>query len=229
MFWGDMLQLPLMKVSPTARTNTDWLTDLRAPGPAREAALADLRAIILAGLPYALANWLSATDPQFDALAEDVTQETLMRVLDRLDTFEGRSQFATWVHKIAVRVALTELRRRRWKDVSLHAMSEGKNSDAMLQPIPDSTPTPEQLIEQSDTLARVQRIILEELTEKQRQALMAVGVQGMPMDVVARRMQMERNALYKLIHDARLRLKRRLRLEGLTPAEVLASFEQSDR
>ncbi len=212
-----------------ARTNADWLADLRSLGPAREAALADLRSIILAGLPYALANWLSAADPQFDALAEDVTQETLMRALDRLDTFEGRSQFTTWVHKIAVRVALTELRRRRWKDVSLDEWLEGEEGEAAPREIPDSAPDPERLAEQADVLARVQRIIMEELTEKQRQAMLTVGVRGVPMEEVARRMGLERNALYKLMHDARLRLKRRLLRDGLSPADVLAVFERSSR
>src|SRR5574337_1714531 len=93
------------------RTNEQWLSDLSAGGDRREAALADLRTDILYGLPYALRNWLSSDDPQFSALAEEVTQETLMRVLDHLASFEGRSQFTTWAHKIAVRVALTELRR----------------------------------------------------------------------------------------------------------------------
>jgi RNA polymerase sigma-70 factor (ECF subfamily) len=212
-----------------ARTNTDWLADLRSPGLVREAALADLRGIILAGLPYALANWLSPDSPHFDDLADDVTQETLMRVLNRLDTFEGRSQFTTWVHKIAVRVALTELRRRRWKDVSLGELLEGEQGDVAPREMPDSAPDPERLAEQADVLKRVQRIIMEELTDKQRSAMMAVGVQGMPMEEVARRMGMERNALYKLMHDARLRLKRRLLRDGLTPADVLAVFERSSR
>ncbi len=221
-----MLQLPLMKISPAARTNMDWLVDLRALGPVREAALNELRAIVLAGLPYALASWLNPADPQFDALAEDVAQETLLRVLDRLDTFEGRSQFTTWVHKIAVRIALTELRRRRWKDVSLNEWLEGEEGETAPRTMPDPAPEPERLIEQADVLARVQRMIMEELTEKQRQAMIAIGVKGMPMEEAARRMQMNRNALYKLMHDARLRLKRRMLREGLTPADVLAIFER---
>lgn len=220
---------PMRTLPETTRTNTDWLVDLRSAGPNREAALADLRAIVLAGLPYALANWLSPSDPHFDDLAEDVTQETLMRVLDRLDTFEGRSQFTTWVYKIAVRVALTELRRRRWKDVSLDEWLEGEEGEAAPREMPDSAPDPERLAEQADVLARVQRILMEELTDKQRRAMMAVGIQGVPMEEVARRMNMERNALYKLMHDARLRLKRRLLRDGLAPADVLAVFERGSR
>jgi RNA polymerase sigma-70 factor (ECF subfamily) len=219
--------MALMKTVPEiTRTNADWLADLRSPGPTRDAALGDLRTIILTGLPYALANWLSPDSPHFDSLAEDVAQGTLMRVLDRLDTFEGRSQFTTWVHKIAVRVALTELRRRRWKDVSLDDLMAGEEGEAAPLEMPDAAPDPERLAEQADVLAHVQRIIREELTDKQRSAMMAVGVQGMPIEEVARRMGMERNALYKLMHDARLRLKRRLLREGLTPQDVLAVFER---
>jgi RNA polymerase sigma-70 factor (ECF subfamily) len=69
--------------------------------------------------------------------------------------------------------------------------------------------------------------MMEELTDKQRQAMMAVSVKGMPIEEVARRMGTNRNALYKLMHDGRLRLKNRLAREGLTPEDVLSVFEQS--
>src|ERR1041384_6162689 len=109
------------------RTNEAWLSDLRSNGPEREAALEDLRTIIQKGLPYALSRWLSPDQPQFSSLVEEVTQETLLRVLDQLDTFEGRSQFTTWVHKIAVRIALTELRRKRWRDSALDELVENED------------------------------------------------------------------------------------------------------
>ncbi len=213
------------EVELTRRTNEQWLSDLHAGGSRREAALADLRADILYGLPYALRDWLAPNDPHFTALAEEVTQETLMRVLDHLDSFEGRSQFTTWAHKIAVRVALTELRRRRWKDVSLESLTNSAEGDSSSQPIADTTPGPETVMEQADLLARVGKMMLEELTDKQLRAMMAVAIQGMPLEEAARRLGTERNALYKLLHDARLRLKRRLAREGLTSAELLAVFE----
>src|SRR5713101_7450912 len=97
------------------RTNKSWLSDLRSNGTSRETALTELREIVQHGLPYALSRWLSPDDPLFMPLVEEVTQETLLRVLDQLDSFEGRSLFTTWVHKIAVRIALTELRRKRWQ------------------------------------------------------------------------------------------------------------------
>ncbi len=209
--------------STTTRTNSDWLSDLRSTGLARENALADLRAMILAGLSYALANWLSPSHPQFDALAEDVAQQTLLRVLDTLNSFEQRSHFTTWVHKIAVRVALTELRHLRWKDASLDALMDQRGEHMPMVMV--SSDVPAQATEQHAMLSMIQRLIMEELTDKQRQAMMTVNVQGLPLEVVAERMGMNRNALYKLLHDARLRLKRRMAREGLTPAEVLAAFE----
>jgi len=207
------------------RTNDQWVNDLRASGTDQSAALADLHQVILEGLPYALNKWLSTSDPRFQSLAEEVAQETLLRVLDRLDTFEGRSQFTTWVHKIAVRIALTELRRKRWENVSLDELVEGGDQPPVQSILADSTPSPERVIEGADVLERVQRIIGEELTEKQRQAMLAIAVHGMSLEEVARRMGTNRNSLYKLMHDTRLRLKRRLAKEGLTPGDVLAMFE----
>ncbi|MGE5264379.1 MAG: RNA polymerase sigma factor [Acidobacteriota bacterium] len=207
------------------RSNAEWLTDLSAASSAREAALADLRAIVATHLPYALSGWLSPGDRQFDALAEDVVQETLLKVMAHLGSFEGRSQFTTWVQKIAVRVALTELRHRRWKDVSLDSMMTAEGEPAMPTAAPARATDPARAVMQSEMMAMLERIMAEEMTEKQRMAMMAVRVQGMPIEEVARQMGMERNALYKLLHDARRRLKKRMEREGLKPEEVLAAFE----
>ena len=208
------------------RTNEQWLSDLRAAGPVQESALADLRAEILYGLPFALGGWFSRDDPQFAELAEEVAQETLMRVLEHLDSFEGRSQFTTWVHKIAVRVALTELRRRRWQDVSLESLLERDEGDSSPSFMTDPGTAPETAAEQADLLARLQAMMMEELTAKQLRAMTAVGIKGLPLEEAARRLGMNRNALYKLLHDARLRLRRRLAREGLSPTEILVIFER---
>jgi RNA polymerase sigma-70 factor (ECF subfamily) len=212
----------------TKRTNEQWVSDLRAGGSRREAALAGLRAEILYGLPFALQNWLAPDDPRFSALTEEVAQETLLRVLAHLDSFEGRSQFTTWAHKIAVRVALTELRRRKWREVSLESLLEGEtdNTAPRRRARNAATTSPERVVEKAEMLEQVRRIIDEELTDRQRLAMTAVALKGMPLEEVARRMGTERNALYKLLHDARLRLKRRLALDGLVIGEMLAVFEQ---
>ena len=207
------------------RTNDEWIADLRAGGDRQAQALEDLRAIILRGLPYAIAGRMELNSPEAEALTEEMAQETLMRVLDHLDTFEGRSQFTTWVHKIAVRAALTELRRRRWREVPLPEMEMTEDGEASYRELPDSQPSPEDQTERKDMMKRVNRIIMEELTEKQRQALMAI-MDGFPLEEAAQRLGTNRNTLYKLMHDARLKLKKRLEKEGLTPQQVLSVFEQ---
>lgn len=210
----------------TTRSNENWLSDLRAGGTARESALADLREIIARGLPYALSRWLARDDPVFMPLIEEVTQETLLRVLDQLDTFEGRSMFTTWAQKIAVRIALTELRRKRWQDSSLDALLDDEESPVPPGLMADRAPGPDAIAERVDMVARVRRILEQELTPRQRQALILLGIQDVPLEEAARRMKTNRNALYKLLHDARLRLKRRLLAEGLSAQEVLSAFEQ---
>lgn len=210
---------------PTSRDNQTWLTDLRSSDERRDSALNKLRAILSRVLPGALARWLSPETGHFDAFLEDVIQETLMRVIDRLDTFEGRSQFTTWVYKIAVRIALNELRHRKWKEVSLEGLEESSEPDEMpSERFASSDPQPELALERKDAMSLVKRIVEEELTPRQRAAMTAIGVKGVPMEEVARRMGTNRNALYKMMHDARLRIKGRLEREGLRPEELLNMF-----
>lgn len=211
------------------RSNEEWLSDLRASGVAQEAALRDLREVMLRGLPFALSKWLPTSDPQFDAFTEEVVQDTLLRVLEKLDTFEGRSKFTTWVHKIAVHIALGELRRKRWQDVSLEDLVEGENGSGAPWLMADQALDPDLAAEQADMIERIGRIIREELTEKQRTVMVAARVHGMPVEEIARRMNTNRNALYKLAHDARLRLKKRLESEGLSSEDVLTAFEDGQQ
>ena len=207
------------------RDNAAWLKDLREGGPARAAALEDLRSVVGSGIPYALSRWLRPGDPLFQPLVEEVTQDTLLRVLDQLDSFEGRSAFTTWVHKIAVRIALTELRRKRWRDSSLDELTESDDAPPHAGLLADPRASPEVAAERADMFARIRRILEEELTPRQRQALVLLGINGMPMEQAASRMNTNRNALYKLLHDGRLRLRRRLAAEGLSAGDVLAAFQ----
>jgi len=208
------------------RDNAHWISDLKSSGSVQDSALEDLHQIILSALPYALQGWISRDHPEFEALTEEITQEALLRILDQIDTFEGRSLFTTWANKIAVRLALSELRRRRWRDISLDGNA---NEDAELfAPVwlKDHSAGPELISIRSDLLSRLNRVISEELSPKQRQALTAIVIRGMPMGEVARRMGMQRNALYKLLHDARLRLKRGMQAENLTIPEFFDAFEE---
>jgi RNA polymerase sigma-70 factor (ECF subfamily) len=201
------------------RTNEQWLADLRGSG--RDQALSDLRALLVRGLRYGMANRSDLTAADL----EDFAQDALLRILAGLDSFRGESRFTTWAQKIAIHVAYTELRRRHWKDVSLQDLL-GQHDESDLTPaiLTDPTVPPEQQAAQRIVLDTLQRLIAEELTDRQRQALTAVMIGGMPMEEVAHRMGTNRNALYKLLYDARQRLQKRLIAEGLSSQDVLATF-----
>jgi len=200
------------------RTNQEWLSDLQ--GPAQSEALADLRAFLVRGLGYALSSRSDIDDENI----EDFSQDALLRILDNLHTFRGESKFTTWAQKIAVNVAFTELRRRRWQDVSLDEITDAQGLDFVPDMMIDRSAGPDQQAVQHIFLETLKRLIASELTEKQRQALVAVQLQGMPLEEVARRMGTNRNAMYKLMHDARQRLKKKMEAEGLSPQDVLAAF-----
>jgi RNA polymerase sigma-70 factor (ECF subfamily) len=202
------------------RSNEEWIADLSQSGPQRDEALIDLRALLVRGLGYSLSKYSNVDD----AILEDFAQEALLRILDNLDTFRGESRFTTWAQKIAVRVALTELRRHRWRDVSLDEITDSPDVSFIPNLMADPSAGPEQQAIQHTVLETLRRVIANELTDKQRQALIAVRIEGMPLEEVARRMGTNRNALYKLLHDARQRLKKQLLDEGLSPEEILAAF-----
>ena len=202
------------------RTNDEWLADLLEPGPQRDAALDALRERLVKGLGYALAGKSNVRE----ADSEDFAQEAVLKILDALHTFRGESLFTTWAQKISVNVALSELRRRRWRDVSLDQILEMAQGDFVPKMMTDPSASPEVQAVQRTLLDTIQQVISEELTEKQRQALIAIRIQGMPLQEVARRMGTNRNALYKLLHDARKRLKSRLLSQGLSAQEILEAF-----
>ena len=204
------------------RSNAEWLSDLSGPDPGP--AIEDLRATLIQGLRFAL---MKRYRGDLDMLVEDFVQDALLKILDNLDTFRGESRFTTWAQKIAVRVAFSEMRRKRWQDISIQDLLPQGEAAGDFTPVvlSDPGPDPEQQTTQQAMIETVMRLIMEELTDRQREAITAIMVGGMPLEEVARRMDTNRNALYKLIHDARKRLQARLANEGLTPEEVLSVFE----
>jgi RNA polymerase sigma-70 factor (ECF subfamily) len=199
------------------RDNATWRTHLDGTGADQQAALSDLRVALLRGLRRALSHRPGADD----ASLEDIVQDSLLRILERLPQFEGRSRFLTWAMAIAIRVALSELRRRRWKDVSLDDAVAG--ADLAPGRSVDDDPGPDARREREAILEAMHEVIRDGLTAKQRAALLA-ELRGMPQDEIARHLGSNRNALYKLTHDARKRLKRGLESVGFTAEDIRAAF-----
>jgi len=202
------------------RTNSEWLNDLR--GPDQDQAIEDLGKVLKRGLIYSLSSRIK-TD--LEAQVDDFVQDAILRILDKLDTFRGESRFTTWAQKVAIRVAFTELRRQRWKDISLEDLLPEDSGDFTPLVLADPGSNPEKLATQTIMTEMIETMLKEDLTERQRTAMMAIMKGGMPLEEVARRMDTNRNALYKLLHDARKQMRQGLLEKGLTAQEVIEAFE----
>ncbi|MGB2956068.1 MAG: sigma-70 family RNA polymerase sigma factor [Anaerolineales bacterium] len=202
------------------RTNSEWLNDLR--GPDQDRAIEDLRKVLKRGLIYSLSSRIK-TD--LETQVDDFVQDSILRILDKLDTFRGESRFITWAQKVAVRVAFTELRRQRWKDISLEDLMPEDSGDFTPLVLADPSPNPEKRATQTILTEMIETMLKEDLTDRQRTAMMAIVKGGMPLEEVARRMDTNRNALYKLLHDARKQMRKGLLEKGLTAQEVIEAFE----
>lgn len=198
----------------TERNNQQWLLDLSEAGLKRDAAIADLRAFLTRGLRHALSGRSDAGNSHI----EDFAQEALLKILHKLSSFRGESSFTTWALTIAVHVAFTEMRRQRWKDVSLDEMTQG--SDFHPSSFIAETDNLEKRILQQRILETLYQTIKDRLTEKQQQAVYAELVNEVPLEEIARKMGTTRNALYKMMHDARQRLKKSLMEAGLSPEDI---------
>ncbi len=213
------------------RSNEDWLRALsEKPGEAQAEALQDLRDFLVrAVLVYLslhrteLAGW-SREDVR--GLAEDLAQEALLDIRANLESFRGDSKFTTWAYRFVINRAASELRRRRYQNQSLDRLRE--QEPALFQAIlsDQDRVEPEQLADQRYYLDLLREIIETELSERQRTALIAVHWHGRSMDEVAEMMGLTRNALYKLLHDARKRIKASLQARHLSEGDILAPFQE---
>ena len=190
----------------------EWIERLGEDSPHQEAALTELRKLLLTRLRGSFHDRPDLNS----AMLEDIVQDSLLKILNKLDSFEGRSQFTTWATTIAVRTAFSELRKRRWRDVSLEQVLDQSGQTVNLAARPAQTP--EQADERTQMIKAMYEAIDAGLTAKQREALLA-ELSGMPLEEIARRTGSNRNAIYKLTHDARKRLKSRLEAAGYASAD----------
>lgn len=197
-----------------SRSNKKWIADLGQRSSKQELALADLRVELLRRLRWGLDSYTRADD----AFLEDAVQDSLLQILSRLEQFEGRSKFLTWATTIAIRTAISELRKRKWKDVSLDQILETTSPKSESTEIESSDPASPN--DGRAVLDKMHELIANRLTERQRKALMA-ELRGMPQDEIARHLGSNRNAVYKLTHDARKKLRKGLEEAGFWGHEVL--------
>jgi RNA polymerase sigma-70 factor (ECF subfamily) len=214
-----------------ARSTEDWLKELNASGDQQVEAIADLREILLRGALYSLNRNLSEL-ASFDQnevlqLAEDCAQDALIAVLDHLHEFRGESKFTTWAYKFSINIALTTGRREWRKGVSLDQLTDHTEPVEWLSPEHHDLINPDHSLLQQEVFETIRETIRDELTEKQRQVLKWMVFDEVPMDVVVQHMRSNRNSVYKLLHDARLKVKRRLLMQGFGTDDALALFSMN--
>ncbi|HEX5193736.1 MAG TPA: sigma-70 family RNA polymerase sigma factor [Solirubrobacteraceae bacterium] len=208
------MAVPDSRAVPTGldADSSGWLTSLTADGAAREEAIARLHGLLLRAARFELLN-RRATLPRLDRgelddLALQSADDALVAVLAKLDRFNGASRFTTWAYKFAVLEASVKARRRAWQARELPLEPE------RWPQIPDERASPPADAEQRELLVAVRRAMDAELTSHQREVLVAVALNDVPIDVLSQRLGTTRGALYKTIHDARRKLRRRLEADG---------------
>jgi len=201
-----------LAATPLDPESRQWLRELRDVGAARDAAVARLHALLLRAARFEVAR-RRPTLPhlrgnELDDIALEAADDALVSVLARLDDFRGASRFTTWVYKFALLEAAVKLRRRAWQGREIPLEPETWSLFA------SESPTPGEEAEQRALLAVLREGIASVLTPHQRQVLVALALNGVPIDVLAERLGSNRGALYKALHDARQKLRKHLAASG---------------
>ena len=196
-------------------SDREWLTALRATGPAHREAVDRLHELLLRAARFEVsrrrAGLGAVRGEELDDLATQAAADALVAVLAKLDEFRGASRFTTWAYKFALLEAGVRLRRRAWQDREVVLDSDGWRDFA------DGGESAGQIVERRELLAAIRDCIASDLTPHQRQVLVALALDGVPIDVLAERLNTTRGALYKTLHDARRRLRAGRADRGLTP------------
>lgn len=208
-----------MDVSASASNSTTadrdpWVIRLKGEPKVRDAALDELREYLLRGLTKSMLTRYGG-----GYSAEDVVQDALVKIVDSLDQFAGKSRFTTWAMTVATRIGISSMRRKHYKDVSIESFS---NDGAKFEVanVDDITMSTE--LDRKSMIGKLQKLIDETLSEKQRFAIRA-SLAGLPVEVIAEKTGSNRNSVYKLVHDARTKLRSGLEASGVS-VDVLGTL-----
>ena len=197
--------------APTDESQT-WLRELRDP-VTRDVAAARLHGLLLRAARFEVGRRRHALAHvpwnDVDDLAMQAADDALMSILAKLDTFRGQSRFTTWAYKFALLEAAVKVRRRAWQG------HEVKIDEAAWTRLANPTQSIGDELETAELLAAIAEAVPRCLTAHQREVLTALALDGVPVDVLAERLDTTRGALYKTLHDARRRLRAELEEKGL--------------
>jgi len=193
----------------------NWVEVLGADGVERDEAIADLHDLLLRAARFEIGRRRAALShvrgEELEDLATQAADDALVAILAKLHTYRGASRFTTWAYKFALLEASTAMRRRAWQGREVVLAGEQWSLLAHGRPLPDADAQTAELLRAIAAAAQHQ------LTAHQREVLVALAVDGVPIDVLAERLNTTRGALYKTLHDARRKLRRCLAADGLLP------------
>jgi RNA polymerase sigma-70 factor (ECF subfamily) len=150
------------------------------------------------------------TGAELDDLCSQAASDAALAITAKLDGYRGASRFTTWAYAFAVYEISVKLRRHAWRRGPIPTADD----DAAWDRVAEATSRSESRIESMDLLRALRRAVAEELTPRQREVFVAVALNDVQIDVVAGQLQSTRGAVYKVLHDARTKLRRRLESEG---------------
>jgi RNA polymerase sigma-70 factor (ECF subfamily) len=195
------------------RDSNLWLERLNSHGIERQVAIAELHDLLLRAATFEVGR-RRATFPHLRGgdladLAQQSADDALMAILGKLDDFRGESRFETWAYKFALYEAAAKVRKRGWqgREIPLSAEEWPLIADQRARPDRDA--------EMTELLTAIRHEIEHGLSRHQREVLIALALNGVPIDVLADRLNTTRGALYKTLHDARQNLRRRLAARGM--------------
>jgi RNA polymerase sigma-70 factor (ECF subfamily) len=201
-----------MRTSPVAPgraaldpESQELLQALKSSGRAYDEACARLHELLLRAARFEAARHRRGlTGAEADMIATEAADDALLAVLRRLDDFRGLSKFTTWAYKFALYEAAVKVRKHAWRDRELPLEPE------TLGFLHGGSPGPEEDLEMRERLGAIGAAMTDVLTPHQRRVLVALAVNGVPIDVLAERLSTTRGALYKTLHDARAKLRAHL-------------------
>jgi RNA polymerase sigma-70 factor (ECF subfamily) len=192
---------------------------LSSPGTAREAAVGELHKLLLRAARYEVNRrrgiFTQLRGGDLEDLAQQSADDALVAILNKLDEFRGESRFTTWAYKFALYEAATKVRKRAWQGREIPLSADAWPLVA------DRRAEPHRQAETTELLLALRDEVEHTLSPHQREVLVALGLNEVPIDVLAEHLNTTRGALYKTLHDARRKLRaglaeRGLELEGRT-------------
>jgi RNA polymerase sigma factor (sigma-70 family) len=204
------------------RENDRWVQALATRGPSREAACSELYPLLLrVGRAEARrrAPLLHLDGPELEDIAHQAAADALMAVCERVATFRGEARFTTWASKFVIFNVATKVNRHFWRR---HEVPYDEDDWSRLAAGFASSPEDEAQVR--EFAAAVSSAVDEALSDRQRLVFIATVLNGMPIDVLATELGSTRNSLYKVLFDARKKLRANLVAGGyLTPSPAVHS------